>query len=120
YGDWRSDVCSSDWVTLDHHDAAKFDAALASPRDALISEWKHDHGDGEGASDQRPPLPSTADAFMHLVEAGWDAEAARRPHGQHTTVVAHVDVEQRVAALHLGPLLSDAERRYLTCDATCE
>ena len=24
------------------------------------------------------------------------------------------------AALHLGPLLSDAERRYLSCDATCE
>ena len=26
----------------------------------------------------------------------------------------------RVAALHLGPLLSDDERAYLTCDATCE
>ncbi|WP_459975047.1 HNH endonuclease signature motif containing protein, partial [Mycobacterium sp. MUNTM1] len=45
---------------------------------------------------------------------------ARRPHGQHTTVVVHVDVEKRAAALHLGPLLSDAERRYLTCDATAE
>ena len=43
---------------------------------------------------------------MRLVEAGWDAEAARRPHGHHTTVVMHLDVEQRVAALHLGPLLS--------------
>ena len=60
------------------------------------------------------------DAFLRLVEAGWDAEAARRPHGQHTTVVVHVDVEQRAAALHLGPLLTDAERQYLTCDATCE
>ena len=78
---------------------------LASHRDALIAEWKRDHGDGAGASDQRPPLPSTAEAFMRLVEAGWDAEAARRPHGQHTTVVVHVDVEQRAAALHLGPLL---------------
>ena len=44
----------------------------------------------------------------------------RRPHGQHTTVVVHLDVEARAAALHLGPLLSDAERHYLTCDATCE
>src|SRR6516225_8547221 len=59
-------------------------------------------------------------AFMRLVEAGWDAEATRRPHGQHTTVVVHLDVEQRAAGLHLGPLLSDADRRYLTCDATCE
>ncbi len=107
-------------ITLPHHDAAKFDAALQSHRDALIAEWKHEHGNGEGASDQRPPLPTTAEAFMRLVEAGWDAEAARRPHGQHTTVVVHVDVEQRAAALHLGPLLTEAERRYLTCDATCE
>jgi len=35
-------------------------------------------------------------------------------------VVVHLDVDKRAAALHLGPLLSDAERRYLTCDATCE
>ncbi|WP_163650790.1 HNH endonuclease signature motif containing protein [Mycobacterium mantenii] len=107
-------------IALAHQDAAKFDAALASHRDALIAEWKHDHGEGRGALDQRPPLPGTAEAFMRLVEAGWDAEAARRPHGQHTTVVVHVDVEQPAAALHLGPLLTDAERRYLTCDGTAE
>ncbi len=107
-------------ITLAHHDAAKFDAALASHRDALIAEWKHDHREGAGDPDQRPPMPNTAEAFMRLVEASWDTETARRPHGQHTTVVLHVDVEQRVAALHLGPLLTDAERQYLTCDATCE
>ena len=107
-------------IKLPHLDAATFDAALASHRDALIAEWKHDHGDGHRASDQRPPLPGTIEAFMRLVEAGWDAEAARRPHGHHTTVVVHVDVEQRAAALHLGPLLTEAERLYLTCDATFE
>ncbi|MES3665642.1 DUF222 domain-containing protein, partial [Mycobacterium intracellulare] len=107
-------------ITLGHHDAAKFDAALASHRDALIAEWKHDHDNGQGAGDQRPPMPTTIDAFMRLIEAGWDAEATRRPHGQHTTVVAHLDIERSVAALHLGPLLSEAERQYLTCDATCE
>ncbi|MDT5259928.1 MAG: hypothetical protein QOD10_5008, partial [Mycobacterium sp.] len=99
---------------------AKFNAALASHLDALITEWKLDHGNGAGDPDQRPPLPTTGEAFMRLIEAGWDADAARRPHAQHTTVVMHVDVEQRAAALHLGPLLTDAERRYLTCDATCE
>ncbi len=57
---------------------------------------------------------------MRLIEAGWDAEATRRPHGQHTTVVMHVDVKDNAAALHLGPLLTDAQRRYLGCDATCE
>jgi Domain of unknown function (DUF222)/HNH endonuclease len=117
-------TCSEEFtswrIKLPHLDAAKFDAALASHRDALIAEWKRDRGNGEAASDIAPPLPGTVEAFMRLVEAGWDAEAARRPHGHHTTVVVHVDVEQRAAALHLGPLLTEAERRYLTCDATCE
>ncbi|MEE6135812.1 DUF222 domain-containing protein [Mycobacterium sp. 050128] len=107
-------------IKLPHPDAATFDAALASHRDALIAEWKHDRGTSEAAPDAAPPLPGTVEAFMRLVEAGWDTAAARRPHGQHTTVVVHVDVAQRAAALHLGPLLSDGERRYLTCDATCE
>ena len=112
---------STSWrITLPHADAATFDAALASHRDALIAQWKHDHGNDERAAQTAPPLPGTVEAFLRLIEAGWDAEAARRPHGQHTTVVVHVDVEQRTAALHLGPLLTDAERAYLTCDATCE
>ena len=107
-------------IKLPHPDAAKFDAALASHRDALIAEWKRDHGNGDRACDHAPPLPGTVEAFMRLVGAGWDTEVARRPHGHHTTVVLHVDVKQRAAALHLGPLLSEAERRYLSCDATCE
>ncbi|OBH53982.1 13E12 repeat family protein, partial [Mycobacterium sp. E2479] len=116
-----SDDEGSCWrIRLPQPDAAKFEAALASHRDALISEFTREHGDGDRAWGQRPPLPGTVEAFMRLVEAGWDAEATRRPHGQHTTVVVHLDVQQRAAALHLGALLSDAERRYLSCDATCE
>ena len=112
---------STSWrITLPHDEAATFDAALASHLDALVTAWKTDHDDGEAGAEERPPMPNTADAFMALVETGWDAEAARRPHGQRTTVVVHVDVEQRTGALHLGPLLTDAERQYLTCDATCE
>ena len=107
-------------ITLPHEDAATFDAALASHREALFAEWKHDHDTSDPTSQSCPPLPTGVEAFIRLVEAGWDDEAARRPHGQHTTVVVHVDVAQRAAALHLGPLLTDAQRRYLTCDATCE
>jgi hypothetical protein len=114
-----SDAHGSCWrITLNPLDAAKFDAALQSHLDTLIAEWKHDH---DGADcDQAPPLPTTGDAFMRLVETGWDVEAARRPHGQHSTVVAHLDVQQHAAAVHLGPLLTDAERQYLLCDATFE
>ena len=107
-------------IRLPALEAAKFDAALASHRDALFAEWKRDHDEDADDSDQRPPLPNNVDAFRRLVDAGWDAEAARRPHGQHTTVVVHLDVKDRIAALHLGPLLSDSDRQYLMCDATCE
>lgn len=128
-------------ITLPRVDAAKFDAALQSHRDALMARWDRDHdnlgGDANAGGggpdlinvhnsvDQRvpgplSPLPTTLDAFMSLVEAGWDSEATRRPHGQHTAVVVHVDVNKHVGELHLGPLLTDAERQYLTCDATCE
>ncbi len=120
-------------ITLPKLEAAKFDAALQSHRDTLISQWRHDrddHGDVDPYADVHPdaarmtdlavPMPTTVDAFMSLVEAGWDTDVERRPHGQRTTAVMHVDVNDRIAALHLGPLLSEAERRYLLCDATCE
>jgi hypothetical protein len=32
----------------------------------------------------------------------------------------HLDIEQKAAQLHLGPLLTEAERQYLLCDATFE
>ncbi len=107
-------------IKLPHPDAAKFDAALASHREALIAEWKHDRDNGGSGTDNAPPMPGNIDAFLRLVEAGWDTEAARRPHAAHTTVVVHLDVAARAAALHLGPLLTNAERQELTCDATCE
>ncbi|KMO82267.1 MAG: HNH endonuclease [Mycolicibacterium rufum] len=110
-----SDEQYTHWhIRLPHVEAAAFEAALQSHRDALFADWKQQAGNTSA------PMPSTADAFLRLVHAGWDAEATARPHGQRTTVVVHVDVKDRVASLHLGPLLTDADRRYLTCDATCE
>ncbi|AKK26458.1 HNH endonuclease signature motif containing protein [Mycobacterium sp. EPa45] len=108
---------STTWrITVPADEAATVEAALQSHHDSLIAEYQREHETAETP----PPLPNTVDAFMSLVEAGWDADVVQRPHGQRTTVVMHVDVEQRIAALHLGPLLSDADRQYLTCDATCE
>ncbi len=110
---------STTWrITVPNVEAATVDAALQSHHDALVANWKRDH-DAESA-DNAPPLPNTTDAFMSLVEAGWDSDVARRPHGARTTVVVHLDVEKRTGELHLGPLLTEADRQYLTCDATCE
>ncbi len=110
-------------ITLPKVEAAKFDAAVQSHHEACIADWKRDRADGDADdadAEEAPPFPTTVDAFMGLVQAGWDSAAARRPHGQHTTVVVHVDTAQKVAGLHLGPLLSDDERQYLLCDATGE
>lgn len=106
-------------ITLPHAESAMFESALQSHRDALMADWKRDREEA-GATDQSPPMPTNIDAFLRLVETGWDLEAQRRPHGQRTNVVVHLDVEQKIGALHLGPLLPDSERQYLTCDATCE
>ena len=132
----ESDDYTTYRIRLPKVEAAKFEAAHQSHRDKLIADWKRDHdpkdaidpreGDqydvdaSDTISGQAPPFPDGVDAFMSLVEAGWDTDVQQRPHGQHTTVVMHLDVEKRVAALHLGPALSDADRRYLLCDATCE
>ncbi len=111
-------------IRLPRVEAAKFEAAHASHRDALVANWKRDHDidedTGKATSDQAPPFPDNVDAFMSLIEAGWDADVAARPHGQHTAVFVHLDADKAVASLHLGPLLTDEERRYLLCDATCE
>ncbi len=116
-----TDSTHTTWrIRLPHDEAAKVDAALASHRDALITDWKHDHDSGAHVSDQAPPFPTIIDAFTRLIESSWDAEAARRPHGQRTTVVVHLDLDQQIGSLHLGPLLTAADRQYLTCDATCE
>jgi hypothetical protein len=119
-------------IRLPKLEAAKFDAALASHKDALVADWRRDHDAGDSdeeeagalTSEQAPPFPDTVDAFMSLIEAGWDTDVEKRPHGAHTTVVAHLDLDEHgdrpVAALHLGVALTDAERRFLFCDATCE
>ncbi len=117
-----SDERFSWWrIRLAHAEAAKVEAALGCHREALIAEWRHAHDNDTGDASERPPMPGNLEAFMRLIDAGWDADVAARPHGQRTTVVVHVDVEQKVhAALHLGPLLTTSERQFLTCDATCE
>ncbi|MFV9634470.1 DUF222 domain-containing protein, partial [Mycobacterium neumannii] len=87
-------------ITLPALEAAKFDAALQSHRDALINEHTRDHGPDTDADTherrqrlgdlrRQPPFPTLGDAFMRLVHTGWDTEATRRPHGQDTTVIVH-------------------------------
>jgi len=121
---WDDDDCWNARVRLPKVDGTAADAALRCHLDALVNEWKA----ADGATDRDrqsngvsvPPFPTLADAFIRLLEHGWDADATARPHGHRTTVVMHVDLESKVADLHLGPALTEAERRYLSCDARYE
>ncbi|GFG51406.1 hypothetical protein CQY20_24185 [Mycolicibacterium agri] len=127
-------------ITVPTIEAAKVDASLKSHHEALINEYKRDNPEsaardaGQEARDGqakethdaqddtsgRRPFPNLTDAFMRMVETAWDAEATRRPHGQHTTVIVHLDADKLAAWLHGGPYLSDADRQYLLCDTSCE
>ncbi|KIU17060.1 HNH endonuclease signature motif containing protein [Mycolicibacterium llatzerense] len=107
-------------IRLPKLEAAKLDAAIASHQDALVADWKRDHENDERVSDEAPPFPNQVDGFMSVVESGWDTDVARRQHGQHTTIVVHLDLDHDSAAVHLGSVLTDDERRMLLCDATCE
>ncbi len=56
---------------------------------------------------------------------GWSQRAGtpkRRPPARASAPPSsfHVDIQTRLAALHLGSRSARADRRYLTCDATCE
>jgi len=123
-----SDEHFTTWrIRLPHEEAAVFDAALTSHQEALVAEWKRDReivdGGGEKDSESAPPLPNAADAFMRLVEAGWDTDVAARPHGHHTTVVQQLDLRkpaEQAARTDLENALTDNERRFVTCDATFE
>jgi hypothetical protein len=71
YTTWR--------IRLPRLEAARFDAALQSERDGQIAAWKHDHPGGDdaaGACGPTPPFPDAVDAFMGVVDAGWDAEGS--------------------------------------------
>ncbi|KUH82328.1 HNH endonuclease signature motif containing protein [Mycobacterium sp. GA-0227b] len=117
-------------ITVPNIEAAKVDAALQSHREALISEHTGEYGpDTPGQEHERraqreaqclQPFPTLTDAFLRMVESAWDADVVRRPHGQHTSVIVHLDVDKRAGWLHRGSLLSDADRQYLLCDASCE
>ena len=82
-------------ITLPHLEAAKFDAALQSHRDALIAEWKLDHDKG----DRRVRAAAAVTEHRRGVHASGRGRLGHRggarPHGQRTTVVVHLDVEAR-------------------------
>jgi len=116
---WNDD---DEWVCrarLSKVDGAVAEAALRSHLDALVNEWKRakEHA---GDDAELAPFPTAADAFVRMCQHSLDAEAHLRPHGHRTTVVLHLDVETEVGQLHLGPALTEAERRYLSCDAKFE
>lgn len=97
-------------ATLPDDEGQLVAAALEAHHNALFAERR----DGD-------PLPVAADALVRMAERSLDAEATARPHQARTKVLVHVDVDAPAgphARFHLGPALSPAVRRGMTCDAT--
>jgi hypothetical protein len=92
--------------------------ALESARSEVFAER---HTDADPAV--RGPV-TWADGFVRLCEHaldGLDPDVQRgQPRGERAQVLVHLDARsdgEGHAAIHLGPQLPDALRRYLCCDA---
>ena len=57
-------------------------------------------------------MPGDLEAFLRSSKPAGTLTPPAATRCAHTTVVVHLDLDKRAAALHLGPLLSDDERRY--------
>ncbi len=118
---WSGFDDDGSWVCRAHGDAevgAVFERAMAAAREDL---WRRAHPE----ADPNAPIGvvSWLDALRHLADTaldGFDPQVRRGGRASdrfHAFV--HVDLRQphRFAALHRGPILSDALSRYLACDA---
>ena len=109
-------------IKLPNLEAAKFDAALASHRDALIAEWKRDHGDRD--RDSASDAAAAVAGHHRGVSASGRSQLGRRGHPPTARPAHHGGGARRCRAARRGtasgPATHEDERRYLTCDATCE
>ena len=101
-------------ASLPPDEAMLVDAALKAARAELLSDWRAESG-GDG------PVPwlSEVDALMHIVRAylAHGRAAATSP----DRFLVHAHLEQHpdgtpVLRSHLGPVLPDVLRRFVTCD----
>ncbi|MCB0977633.1 MAG: DUF222 domain-containing protein, partial [Acidimicrobiales bacterium] len=101
-------------ASLPPDEAMLVDAALKAARADLLSDWRAESG-GDGPA----PWFNEADALMHIVRAYL---AHGRAGGASTDrFLVHAHLEQHpdgtpVMRSHLGPVLPDVLRRYLSCD----
>jgi hypothetical protein len=102
-----------------------FERALRAARARLFKERSGVDVDDDGTDDDSTgglALISWADALERLAHAGLagldpDTAAGQRPSDRYQ-VLLHVDLDRLSGSrLHLGPTLTAAQRRLLTCDA---
>ena len=103
-------------ATLPTDEAMLLEAALKAARADLLSEWhEHEH------STPGEPVPyfGDADALIAIVRSYLSGGRLHRPGADRYLVHAHLEQHPDATPVlrsHLGPILPDALRRYLTCD----
>ena len=90
--------------------------ALVAAKGTVTNEWKTERAATGLAEDTQPP--TWLDALLRMADRSLSAEHTERPAHPRATVLVHLELDQPVARVHMGPFLAEAERRLLTCDAT--
>lgn len=108
-------------VRLPSDQGALVQKALEVGRDREFRLRHPDHEDAGFRGD--PGDVSWADGLLRVAQAGLEAldvaTAARRPPGERTLVILHLDADRQVPPrLHLGPVLPPNVGDYLCCDAS--
>jgi hypothetical protein len=96
-------------------EALVFEAAWQAARADLLAQRRGELPDGAAV-----PWISGPDVLLHLARTYLDHGRERRPGADRYLVHTHLDHHpdgQPVLHRHLGPVLPDALRRYLGCDA---
>jgi hypothetical protein len=87
---------------------------LATAGDELFRAGQHD----DGPQPQRASV-SWADALVAVADRSLAPTAASRPHRDRHLVMLHIEAAEGETNghLHLGPVLSQGLRRFLSCDS---
>ena len=100
-------------ATVPGDDALVLDAALKAARAELLARHRAEH------PDEPVPWFTHADALVELARSYLARGAAEHPGRDRFLVHAHLDQHPDgtpVLRSHLGPVLPDVLRRFLTCD----
>lgn len=117
---WDSSGNFTGAFTLPPDQGAVVQRALEASREILFNERS-----AAGTTSTEEAQITWADALVRMADVALGTDTTGRPAGDRYQVLLHLDLDQldalttgEQAALHLGPAISPAMARYMSCDAS--